>query len=74
MSQTRTYTVTGMTCSHCVTSVLEEVGEVPGVTGVDVDLAGGRVVVTAEAPIDDDAVAAAVEEAGYRLENSGSSS
>jgi copper chaperone CopZ len=65
-----TYVVTGMTCEHCVRSVTEEVGEVPGVAGVDVDLASGRLVVTpaeGTGPVDDDAVAAAVAEAGYAL-------
>jgi copper chaperone len=62
-----TYTVTGMTCGHCVGSVKEEVGQVPGVTGVEVDLASGVVTVTAAGPVDDAAVAAAVEEAGYAL-------
>ncbi|PZF86061.1 heavy-metal-associated domain-containing protein [Jiangella anatolica] len=64
---TSTYTVTGMTCGHCVSSVREEVSEIPGVTGVDVDLASGRLDITAESSISDDAVRAAVEEAGYQL-------
>lgn len=63
---TRTYTVQGMTCAHCVRSVTEEVEEIPGVENVDVDLATGRLDVTA-ARIDDAAVAAAVREAGYAL-------
>jgi copper chaperone CopZ len=62
----KTYIVLGMTCSHCVTSVIEEVSEVAGVTGADVDLDGGRVVVNGD-PIDDAAVRAAVEEAGYEV-------
>ncbi|HWN26661.1 MAG TPA: heavy-metal-associated domain-containing protein [Actinomycetospora sp.] len=74
MSRTSTYTVAGMTCGHCVASVREEVGEVPGVSDVDVDLAAGRVVVTAESPVDDAAVRAAVEEAGYQLEGGGRTS
>ncbi|MDF3046800.1 MAG: Heavy metal transport/detoxification protein [Ornithinibacter sp.] len=74
MSQTSTYTVIGMTCGHCVASVREEVGDVPGVSDVDVDLATGRVVVTAASSVDDDAVRAAVEEAGYQLEGSGRTS
>lgn len=61
-----TYVVTGMTCGHCVSSIKEEVGEVPGVTGVDVDLAGGRVEVFAD-PFDDAAVRAAIEVAGYQV-------
>ena len=60
----RTYTVTGMTCSHCVLSVREEVSEVSGVTDVDVDLASGRLTVSGS-DISDDAVRAAVAEAGY---------
>lgn len=61
-----TYTVSGMTCEHCVRSVTEEVAEVPGVEAVDVDLASGRMVVRGE-EVDDDAVRAAVDEAGYAL-------
>lgn len=61
------YTVTGMTCDHCVRAVTTEVTKVAGVTDVDVDLASGRVRVTSEAPVDDDAVVAAVEEAGYEV-------
>ncbi len=64
---TSTYTVTGMTCSHCVSSVTEEVREVPGVAGVDVDLATGMLTVTSETLIDEAAIRAAVEEAGYEL-------
>jgi copper chaperone CopZ len=67
MSQTRTYTVTGMTCAHCVASVTEEVQEVAGVESVDVDLASGALTVTAGDEIDDTAIRAAVEEAGYLL-------
>ncbi|OUC95962.1 heavy-metal-associated domain-containing protein [Streptosporangium minutum] len=61
-----TYTVTGMTCGHCVSSVKEEVGEVPGVTGVDVDLQSGRVDVSGD-PLDDAAIRAAIAEAGYEV-------
>ena len=64
---TETYTVTGMTCGHCVSSVTEEVGELPGVTDVDVDLGSGRLTVTADPPVRPDAVRAAVEEAGYAI-------
>ena len=62
-----TYTVTGMTCGHCVASVTEEISEIDGVTDVAVDLPTGAVTVTSRDPLDDDAVRAAVEEAGYRL-------
>ncbi|GAA5044957.1 copper ion binding protein [Thermocatellispora tengchongensis] len=64
---TATYTVTGMTCGHCVSSVKEEVGEVAGVTGVDVDLATGLLTVQSEAPIEPARIVAAVEEAGYTV-------
>lgn len=62
-----TYTVTGMTCRHCVASVTEELSEIDGVTAVAVDLDSGRVDVTSDAPLDLAAVTAAVEEAGYEL-------
>lgn len=62
-----TYQVTGMTCEHCVRSVTEEVGEVAGVSSVDVDLASGRMTVTSTDSPDFAAVAAAVEEAGYQV-------
>ncbi|MGW3967654.1 heavy-metal-associated domain-containing protein [Amycolatopsis sp. NPDC005003] len=61
------YTVEGMTCGHCATSVREEVSEVDGVRQVDVDVESGRVTVTSDTPLSADAVAAAVTEAGYRL-------
>ncbi|MDT0309876.1 cation transporter [Streptomyces sp. DSM 44917] len=59
------FTVTGMTCAHCVASVTEEVGALPGVESVDVDLATGALAVTSAGPLAPAAVAAAVEEAGY---------
>ncbi|GAA4861187.1 MULTISPECIES: heavy-metal-associated domain-containing protein [Saccharopolyspora] len=62
-----TYTVTGMTCDHCASAVRSEVGEVPGVTGVAVDLPSGAVTVTSETTPDEDAVREAVAEAGYEL-------
>ena len=64
---TETYTVAGMTCGHCVSSVTEEVTELAGVTGVQVDLATGRLVVTAGQELGTDVVRAAVEEAGYTM-------
>ncbi len=64
---TETYTVTGMTCGHCVSSVTEEVSELPGVSDVQVDLGSGKLTVTADAPVGADVVRAAVEEAGYSL-------
>jgi copper chaperone len=67
MSVTSTYTVTGMTCSHCVQAVTSEVSALPGVSAVEVDLASGAVTVTSAAPIADGDVRAAVDEAGYEL-------
>jgi copper ion binding protein len=63
----RTYTVTGMTCAHCVRSVTEEITEIDGVTDVAVDLPTGAVTVTSDGPLDATQVRAAVEEAGYAL-------
>ncbi len=68
---TATYTVTGLTCQHCVNSVTEELSTIPGVTAVAVDLVAGgasSVHVTSDAALDPDAVAAAVDEAGYQLQ------
>lgn len=64
---TSTYTVTGMTCEHCVGAVRGEVGQIPGVTDVQVDLASGTVTVTSDEPVDVEAVRASVDEAGYEL-------
>ena len=62
-----TYTVTGMTCAHCVRSVTEEITAIDGVTDVAVDLPTGAVAVTSDRPLDPADVRAAVEEAGYEL-------
>lgn len=67
MSTTATYTVTGMTCGHCVSSVTEEIQEIAGVAGVQVELESGAVTVTSAEPVDAAAVRTAVEEAGYQL-------
>jgi copper chaperone len=64
---TKTYDVVGMTCDHCVRSVRDEIGRIPGVHRVEVDLATGRVTVESDRPVDDQAVAAAVDEAGYEV-------
>jgi copper chaperone len=63
----QTYTVVGMTCDHCVSAVGAEVGALPGVTDVAVDLATGQVTVRADEPVSDQQVRGAVEEAGYTL-------
>ncbi|MBO0871976.1 MAG: heavy-metal-associated domain-containing protein [Pseudonocardia sp.] len=64
---TTSYAVTGMTCAHCVASVTEEISEIHGVTDVAVDLPVGAVTVTSDEPLDEAAVRAAVQAAGYRL-------
>ena len=63
---TSEYQVTGMTCGHCEMSVREEVGTVPGVESIEVSAQTGELVVTSTEPIDDAAVLAAVQEAGYQ--------
>lgn len=66
-----TYTVTGMTCEHCVRAVSAEIGRLDGVTDVRVDLGSGAVTVTSTSPLADSDVAAAVDEAGYELAGAG---
>lgn len=58
------YLVTGMSCEHCAASITEEVSLVPGVTGVDVDVATGAVTVSGSG-LDDARLRAAIAEAGY---------
>ncbi|MEU4510771.1 copper ion binding protein [Nonomuraea wenchangensis] len=67
MTVTATYTVKGMTCGHCVSSVKEEVGEIAGVTSVEVELESGLLTVSSDEPVEQARIAAAVEEAGYEL-------
>lgn len=64
---TVTYQVQGMTCGHCANSVSTEVGALPGVENVQVDLDAGRVTVTSQRPLDITSVRNAVDEAGYDL-------
>lgn len=64
---TSTYTVTGMTCGHCVSSVTEELTNVDGISDVAVDLATGTVTITSDGPVEEAAVRAAVDEAGYEV-------
>ncbi|MFC9230181.1 heavy-metal-associated domain-containing protein [Streptomyces decoyicus] len=64
---TTTYKVTGMTCGHCEGAVSSELGELAGVSSVQAVAATGLVTVTSKAPLDEDAVRAAVDEAGYEL-------
>jgi len=67
MSTIQTYTVSGMTCEHCVASVSEEVQEISGVDDVEVVLETGSLTITSSEPIDDADVRTAVEDAGYQL-------
>lgn len=69
---TQTFSVTGMTCGHCVGAVTDELNALAGVTGVDVELVAGgtsTVTVSSEAAVEEAAIAAALDKAGeYRLE------
>lgn len=67
MSATAMFTVTGMTCGHCVQAVTDELQTIAGVETVDVELASGAVTVVSDEPITEQALAAAVDEAGYAL-------
>ncbi|GAA4867298.1 heavy-metal-associated domain-containing protein [Kitasatospora terrestris] len=67
MSSTVTYTVSGMSCGHCEKSISEEVSGLAGVTAVAADAKAGTVTVSSEAPLDEDEVRAAIDEAGYEL-------
>ena len=58
--------VTGMTCGHCEMAIRDEVSRIPGVEGIDVSAQSGRLVVRSSAAVDDTAVLAAVDEAGYQ--------
>ena len=64
---TTTVTVTGMSCGGCALSVREEIGEIPGVHTVNVDLGSGTVIVESDGPMETVAIKNAVEEAGYQL-------
>jgi copper ion binding protein len=64
---TANFVVNGMTCDHCKHAVTSEIGRVPGVNDVAVDLPSGRVTVVADTPVDRADIAAAVDEAGYQL-------
>lgn len=64
---TTVYEVKGMTCGHCEGAVTQELSALPGVTSVQAVAATGRVTVTSGAPLDEEAVRAAVDEAGYEL-------
>ena len=61
------FTVTGMTCSHCERAVIAELSKLTGVTRVAVDVAAGSVVTESVDTLPIDAVAAAIDDAGYEL-------
>ncbi len=67
MSVTQKFTVSGMTCGHCVQSVTEEISSIAGVTHVTVSLEKGELTFDSDHEISRDEVAAAVTEAGYTL-------
>ncbi|WP_329055308.1 cation transporter [Streptomyces violaceus] len=62
-----TYAVAGMSCGHCKTTLTRAIGELDGVSGVDVDLGAGHVTVSSAAEPDDAVIAETVDEAGYEL-------
>ena len=64
---TTVYAVRGMTCGHCAGSVTAEITKIPGVTDVQVDVPAGRVTVASDQPVSADAIAEAVDEAGYEV-------
>jgi copper chaperone CopZ len=63
---TQTYSVPGVSCGHCVTAITGEVTQVPGIADVTVDLGSKTVTVTGD-PLDDAAIRAAIDEAGYEV-------
>jgi copper chaperone len=65
--ETRSIVVTGMSCDHCAHAIRAEIGQLPGVAEVDVDVAAGKVLITGEPVPGDPALRAAVEEAGYEI-------
>ncbi len=71
MTVTVRHPVVGLTCAHCVGAITEEILALPGVRGVEVDLVPGgtsTVAITSDDPVPDDALAAALDEAGdYHL-------
>jgi copper chaperone len=64
MSETRTYTVPAIHCSHCAAAIKEEVSGVPGVQAVEVDVEAKLVTIRGK-PLSDAALREAIEEAGY---------
>jgi copper chaperone len=65
--ETRSIVVSGMNCEHCANAVRAEVGKLPGVSEVDVDVAAGTVRISGEHIPGDTALREAIEEAGYEF-------
>ena len=61
------YSVSGMSCGHCEQAVDDELSALSGVAAVQADAKAGTVEVTSMAPLDEDDVRAAIDEAGYQL-------
>ncbi|MFH0519547.1 heavy-metal-associated domain-containing protein [Streptomyces sp. M41] len=66
-SVTAVYKVNGMSCGHCEGAVSGEISELPGVSSVKAVASTGEVTVVSAAPLDEEAVRAAVDEAGFEL-------
>jgi copper chaperone len=62
-----TYAVSGMSCGHCKATLTKAIGELDGVSGVEVDLDAGHVTVATVTEPDDALIAETVDEAGYEL-------
>lgn len=67
IGSTTVYEVKGMTCGHCEGAVTEEISAIPGVTSVKAVAATGQVTVVSAAPLEESAVRAAIDDAGYEL-------
>ncbi|MFD8703912.1 heavy-metal-associated domain-containing protein [Kitasatospora sp. NPDC059648] len=67
MSSTITYTVSGMSCGHCEKAISEELSTLAGVTEVAADAQAGTVTVSSAAPLEEEQIRAAIDEAGYEL-------
>ncbi|MFF9483504.1 MULTISPECIES: heavy-metal-associated domain-containing protein [unclassified Streptomyces] len=66
-SVTTVYKVSGMSCGHCEGAVSGEISQLPGVSSVQAVASSGEVTVVSAAPLDEEAVRAAVDEAGFEL-------
>lgn len=66
-SVTAVYQVSGMSCGHCEGAVSGEISQLPGVTSVKAVASSGEVTVVSASPLDEEAVRAAVDEAGFEL-------